>query len=74
MDAAAESLGAAFGADFEACGEAQFYLALLEVAASAEASLPSVDVQLAEAKPLSRSWGHACIPWSMSHRPLMAAS
>ena len=66
MDAAAEALGAAFGAHFEACGEAQFYLALLEVAASAEASLPSVDGQLAQARIKLQLvlLGHACINWS----------
>ena len=50
LDAAAESLSAAFGPEYEAAGEAQFYLALLEVAASAEASLPTVDAELLEAR------------------------
>ncbi|KAK9906413.1 hypothetical protein WJX75_001467 [Coccomyxa subellipsoidea] len=48
LEEAAEALQEAFGKDYEALGEARFYLALGEVASSTEASLPEVDGELIE--------------------------
>lgn len=47
---AQEVLRLAFGDDYEALGEAQFYLALAEVADCTEASLPSVDSDLIQVR------------------------
>lgn len=50
LEEAAEALQEAFGKDYEALGEACFYLALGEVASSTEASLPEVDGELIEVR------------------------
>jgi hypothetical protein len=57
---AQDALNMAFGEEYKALGEAQYYLALAEVADSTEASLPSYDTELVQVSACSWACLSAC--------------